>query len=766
MSELFINILNMSISAGWTVAAVLILRFLLKKTRVPKQISVFLWGIVAIRLVCPFSFESVLSLIPSAETVTPDIMTSPAPAIDSGVEIIDSLVNPVIESSFAPSPSYSANPLQIQIPVFAVIWLLGIVGMLLYTAISYLKLKRKIGTAVKLYENIYQSEFVVSPFVLGLVKPKIYLPFNLSEHDREYVTAHEKAHIRRKDHWWKPLGFLLLSIHWFNPLMWVSYVLLCRDIELACDERVIKEMNAEQKADYSQTLLNCSVNRRIIAACPLAFGETDVKTRVKSVLNYKKPSFWIIVAALAASIILGICFLTNPKTDSFGFSNGQSSADINGVSLEIISADLTAPDPILEIKITNDTDNTLYFGNEFECFYYSENAWENTAENENAVWNLPVYTLNAHSTATRVFSLNGQIMSRTGQYRMEIPFDFNEKAEFSHKAWIEFTLDTAVEGVSVHTFEVQSIVYDDSMYSYAQSDDISKTYMLVNGMQLLEKSPDGSLISIGYFERTKLNANNFDSRFTQKSGESWLADEKLNSLKAENARMWQMYASSEDGESALYILLRQTDGTYYLGYGYYNLALESSAEENTDSSHIRWLYKLEKIPTVDSTVGGSDSSNILTFESALSFANYTESSELYVCALNRNKLSVNSVRHLPVYKFDSSKELDGFKKTFGDVFTMDSGWDEIPSFNSITAKYDSEFFENNSLILIYIAADNSTHRFEVQNIYIDGGSFLVHISENTKAEETDSAMSGWFVTVAVSKEYIAACNEFDADLIG
>lgn len=766
MSELFIKILNMSISASWTVAAVLILRFLLQKAKVPKQISVFLWGIAAIRLVCPFSFESVLSLIPSAETVTPDIMTSPAPAIDSGVEIINSLVNPVIESTFTPSPSYSANPLQVQIPIVAVIWLLGIVGMSLYTAISYLRLKRKIGTAVKLYDNIYQSEFVVSPFVLGLVKPKIYLPFNLSEHAAEYVTAHEKAHIRRKDHWWKPLGFLLLSIHWFNPLMWVSYVLLCRDIELACDERVIKEMNTEQKADYSQTLLNFSVNRRIIAACPLAFGETDIKTRVKSVLNYKKPSFWIIAIAVTTSVVLAICFLTNPKTDGIGISNQQSSSDTNGVSLEIISTDLTAPDPILEIKITNDTDNTLYFGEEFTCFYYSENAWENTAENENTVWNLPLYTLNAHSTATHFYPLNGQIMSRTGQYRLEIPFDFNEEADFSHKAWVEFNLDTAVESVGVRTFEIHSTVYSDSTYSYEQPVDTSTTYMLVNGMELLEKAADGSMTSIGYFERTKLDENNFDSRFTQKSGESWLSDETLNSLKSENARMWQMYASSEDGQSVLYILLRQNDGTYYLGYGYYNRALESSAEENTDSSHIRWLYKLEKIPTVDSAVGGSDSSGIQTFESALSFANYTESSEFYARALNGNKLSVNSVRHLPVYKFDSEEELNNFKKTFGDIFTMDGGWDEVPSFNDTVAKYDSEFFENNSLILVYIATDNCTHRFEVQNIDIDGGCFLVHIAENTKAEETDSAMAGWFITIAVSKEYIADFGEFDADLIG
>lgn len=196
------------------------------------------------------------------------------------------------------------------------IWIVGIVGMLLYTVISYFKVKRKIGTAVLLRDNIFQSESVISPFVLGIIKPKIYLPFNMNEQDMSHVIAHEQAHIRRKDHWWKPFGFLLLALHWFNPLMWLGYVLLCRDIELACDEKVIKELNTEQKADYSQTLLACSVNRRMIAACPLAFGEVGVKNRVKSVLNYKKPAFWIILIAIVASAVVAVCFLTNPATNT------------------------------------------------------------------------------------------------------------------------------------------------------------------------------------------------------------------------------------------------------------------------------------------------------------------------------------------------------------------------------------------------------------------------------------------------------------------
>lgn len=314
MGEAFLKILNMSISAGWLVLAVLLLRLVLKKA--PRWVSVLLWGIVAVRLICPFSIESVWSLIPSAQTVSPDIMTDWTPSISTGIASVDTVINPIISQAFSPKPYASANPLQIWIPVLGNLWGLGILAMLIYTAVSYILLRHKVTTAVRLRDNIYQSENVDSPFVLGIFKPRIYLPFQLDGQSLGYVVAHEEAHIRRKDHWWKPFGFLLLALHWFNPLMWLGYILLCRDIELACDEKVIKEMDNEHRADYTQALVTCSVNRRVIAACPLAFGEVGVKERVKSVMNYKKPAFWIIAAAIVTCVVVAVCFLTNPKTTS------------------------------------------------------------------------------------------------------------------------------------------------------------------------------------------------------------------------------------------------------------------------------------------------------------------------------------------------------------------------------------------------------------------------------------------------------------------
>ena len=315
MNELFLKIINMSISASWLVLAVLIFRFVLKKA--PKWINVLLWGIVAIRLICPFSFESTLSLIPSAETIPLNIGMDTTPTINSGISAINNAVNPIISQSNTPMAGASVNLLQITIGIYEYIWIFGMIALALYTAISYWRLCRKVDTAVRYKDNIFQSENVSFPFVLGIIKPRIYLPFKMNGQYLEYVVAHEQAHICRKDHWWKPLGFLLLMIHWFNPLMWLAYVLLCRDIELACDEKVIKELGNEQRGDYTQALVACSVNRRMIAACPLAFGEVSVKERVKSVMNYKKPAFWVIIISVIVCVGVAVCFLTNPKQDSY-----------------------------------------------------------------------------------------------------------------------------------------------------------------------------------------------------------------------------------------------------------------------------------------------------------------------------------------------------------------------------------------------------------------------------------------------------------------
>ena len=315
MNEFFLKIINMSISASWLIFAVLILRLVLKKA--PKWVNVLLWGIVAIRLICPFSFESALSLIPSAETFPKKIISGPSFDVQSGITPVDNRINDYLGDRYFEGVTVPANNGNTIMTILTIVWTIGILLLVAYTVISYWRLHREIDTAVRYKDNIFQSENVSSPFVLGLIKPRIYLPFKLDGQDMEHVVAHEQAHIRRKDHWWKPLGFLLLTIHWFNPLMWLAYVLLCRDIELACDEKVIKGLSNEQRADYTQALVACSVNHRMIAACPLTFGEVGVKERVKSVMNYKKPAFWVIIIAVIICVGVAACFLTNPKQDRY-----------------------------------------------------------------------------------------------------------------------------------------------------------------------------------------------------------------------------------------------------------------------------------------------------------------------------------------------------------------------------------------------------------------------------------------------------------------
>ena len=316
MNEFFLKIINMSISASWLIFAVLILRLVLKKA--PKWVNVLLWGIVAIRLICPFSFESALSLIPSAETFPKKIISGPSFDVQSGITPVDNRINDYLGDRYFEGVTVPANNGNNIMTILTIVWTIGILLLVAYTVISYWRLRRKVDTAVRYKDNIFQSENVKSPFVLGIIKPRIYLPFNMNGQDLEHVVAHEQAHIHRKDHWWKPFGFLLLTIHWFNPLVWLAYVLLCRDIELACDEKVIKELGNEQRADYTQALVACSVNRRMIAACPLAFGEVGVKDRVKSVMNYKKPAFWIIILAVIVCVFVAVCFLTNPVTKNNG----------------------------------------------------------------------------------------------------------------------------------------------------------------------------------------------------------------------------------------------------------------------------------------------------------------------------------------------------------------------------------------------------------------------------------------------------------------
>lgn len=578
-AEPFLKIVNMSISASYLVLLVVALRLLLKKA--PKWINVLLWGLVAVRLLCPFTLESALSLIPSAQTVSPEILLSPSPTIDSGIEAVNRVVNPIITESFTPNPVASANPLQILIPMAALVWCMGMLLMGLYTLVSYWRLRHRVRMAVRMQDTIYRSECISSPFVLGLFRPRIYLPCHMAELDIYHVIAHERTHIRRRDHWWKPLGFLLLTIHWFNPLMWLAYILLCRDIELACDEKVVKDMRPDQRANYSQALLNCSVNRRSIAACPLAFGEVGVKERVKNVLNYKKPAFWAIMAALIIVTAVAVCFLTNPK-EELPFMKEMT--------------------PVLSVEVfdhrSGETIRRSLYEAEREELAYRLRDLKGIRKYQTPTEFTPAYEMTAQLEGlgtVHIYCVSAEQQDILLEYE-KIDYRVNDP-DFAQY------LDTVCAGKDIFALPgssdaqalaglslcITDILYDDPRLSSTWSFDRNVPYCTVDqNLHLLTRDGHPSLpggeetpwIDCGGLESVELAEENFDRLFY---------DYDASALRRENRQAWRVVYSEESGDVLLY-LLQQNNGELYLAYG--------------GNSTIRWLLKLETVQEQDASAPG------------------------------------------------------------------------------------------------------------------------------------------------------------------
>ena len=310
MVNTFIELCNRSIQAGYLILAIIFLRLVWK--RIPKLMYRFLWCLVGLRLALPFTLETALSLIPKKTVIEPEILYAKTPAVDSGIPTVNQVVNPMMSESFTPAVGASVNPLQVVMTIGAWIWLVGLVALLLYSVISYIRLHYRVQDAVLFKENIFQSEKVDSPFVFGFLKPRIYLPYSLEEENMAYVIAHEKMHIKNRDHLLKPIAFILLSVYWFNPIVWLAYYLFCKDLELVCDEWVIWNLETADKKAYAKALVMCSTERKFGSISPLAFGENAVKERIKNVLRYKNPSCWAFVGICVVVLIAVVCFMTNP----------------------------------------------------------------------------------------------------------------------------------------------------------------------------------------------------------------------------------------------------------------------------------------------------------------------------------------------------------------------------------------------------------------------------------------------------------------------
>lgn len=612
MDDVFLKLVNLSISASWLILAVLVLRVVLKKA--PKWVMPLLWGVVALRLVCPFSIESALSLIPSAETIPSEIVTETREPVRYEQATLDIVTNPTLPSAAEVPVGVSRQQAQVDFNIYSVLWLAGMAALLVHALVSAGKLKRKLATAILLRDNIYESEFVDSPFVFGVVKPNIYLPMHMDEGTAAYVIAHECAHLARRDHWWKVLGYLVLALHWFNPLVWVAYILFCRDIELACDEKVVRGLDGAARADYSQALLSCAAPKRAVAACPLAFGEGNIKTRVKSALHYKKPAFWVAAAAVLAVVIMAVCFLTNPRSErgSLVWAQKLNAADVASIELYV-----PAEGEARQYKKLD----TEEMAQAVELINSSRGTYIEKPETVYA--GLPVWFLLTMDDGTvhAVGSVVGHYLIIDGD---TFDADVENQAEWENYVLkgdsaspidMADRLSYALYGMTTGVYTLGEAVFEDSVWetSYEETFANTKSTPELWLSSALGTDMTGILYGTvtaarGYsyrfseWEEIDLTVSNFDWLFRSGSGEDWDGTSAAR-LRRENAHAWRGTRTGEDVNATVpmaeirrqdeltamdqWLLLQQKDGSLYLVMGYRSGGLPYSG-----AHPYRWIVRL------------------------------------------------------------------------------------------------------------------------------------------------------------------------------
>ena len=612
MDDVFLKLVNLSISASWLILAVLVLRVVLKKA--PKWVMPLLWGVVALRLVCLFSIESALSLIPSAETIPSEIVTETREPVLYEQATLDIVTNPTLPSAAEVPVGVSRQQAQVDFNIYSVLWLAGMAALLVHALVSAGKLKRKLATAILLRDNIYESEFVDSPFVFGVVKPNIYLPMHMDEGTAAYVIAHEHAHLARRDHWWKVLGYLVLALHWFNPLVWVAYILFCRDIELACDEKVVKGLDGAARADYSQALLSCAVPKRAVAACPLAFGEGNIKMRVKSALHYKKPAFWVAAAAVLAVVIVAVCFLTNPRSErgSLVWAQKLNAADVASIELYV-----PAEGEARQYKKLD----TEEMAQAVELINSSRGTYIEKPETVYA--GLPVWFLLTMDDGTvhAVGSVVGHYLIIDGD---TFDADVENQAEWENYVLkgdsaspidMADRLSYALYGMTTGVYTLGEAVFEDSVWetSYEETFANTKSTPELWLSSALGTDMTGILYGTvtaarGYsyrfseWEEIDLTVSNFDWLFRSASGEDWNGTSAAK-LRRENAHAWRGTKTADDDNATAtipeiarqdelaamdqWLLLQQKDGSLYLVMGYRSGGLPYSG-----AHPYRWIVRL------------------------------------------------------------------------------------------------------------------------------------------------------------------------------
>ena len=612
MDDVFLKLVNLSISASWLILAVLVLRVVLKKA--PKWVMPLLWGVVALRLVCLFSIESALSLIPSAETIPSEIVTETREPVLYEQATLDIVTNPTLPSAAEVPVGVSRQQAQVDFNIYSVLWLAGMAALLVHALVSAGKLKRKLATAILLRDNIYESEFVDSPFVFGVVKPNIYLPMHMDEGTAAYVIAHEHAHLARRDHWWKVLGYLVLALHWFNPLVWVAYILFCRDIELACDEKVVKGLDGAARADYSQALLSCAAPKRAVAACPLAFGEGNIKTRVKSALHYRKPAFWVAAAAVLAVVIVAVCFLTNPRSErgSLVWAQKLNAADVASIELYVPAEGearqykkLDTEEMAQAVELINSSRGTYI--EKPETVYASLPVWFLLTMDDGTVHAVG-------SVVGHYLIIDGDTFDADVENQAEWE-NYVLKGDSASPIDMADRLSYALYGMTTGVYTLGEAVFEDSVWetSYEETFANTKSTPELWLSSALGTDMTGILYGTvtaarGYsyrfseWEEIDLTVSNFDWLFRSGSGEDWNGTSAAK-LRRENVRAWRGTRTAEDDNATAplerylrwdelaamdqWLLLQQKDGSLYLVMGYRSGGLPYSG-----AHPYRWIVRL------------------------------------------------------------------------------------------------------------------------------------------------------------------------------
>lgn len=612
MDDVFLKLVNLSISASWLILAVLVLRVVLKKA--PKWVMPLLWGVVALRLVCLFSIESALSLIPSAETIPSEIVTETREPVLYEQATLDIVTNPTLPSAAEVPVGVSRQQAQVDFNIYSVLWLAGMAALLVHALVSAGKLKRKLATAILLRDNIYESEFVDSPFVFGVVKPNIYLPMHMDEGTAAYVIAHERAHLARRDHWWKVLGYLVLALHWFNPLVWVAYILFCRDIELACDEKVVKGLDGAARADYSQALLSCAAPKRAVAACPLAFGEGNIKMRVKSALHYKKPAFWVAAAAVLAVVIVAVCFLTNPRSErgSLVWAQKLNAADVASIELYVPAEGearqykkLDTEEMAQAVELINSSRGTYI--EKPETVYAGLPVWFLLTMDDGMVHAVG-------SVVGHYLIIDGDTFDADVENQAEWE-NYVLKGDSASPIDMADRLSYALYGMTTGVYTLGEAVFEDSVWetSYEETFANTKSTPELWLSSALGTDMTGILYGTvtaarGYsyrfseWEEIDLTVSNFDWLFRSASGEDWNGTSAAK-LRRENAHAWRGTKTADDDNATAtipeiarqdelaamdqWLLLQQKGGSLYLVMGYRSGGLPYSG-----AHPYRWIVRL------------------------------------------------------------------------------------------------------------------------------------------------------------------------------